>query len=270
MNIFFSYASTFDFGYYSRLEQLQKRLWYFSYLKYPISSIYLYLTTSLQSISSSNQSSILYSNSCSGCLRCQPSLLEQYRTNQQQQQQEQKSTYFSRLYQSNRSNIKPVIPQLTPPVENPDCGVEYCMNTGSKPIQIWTKIGNDEHGFHADISENFERFNYNQETYPKQSYNVQHIRFDLNKNLIKKQLFINHDKYPSDKKEKQTDREEEEVENHSTECRIELSEKTLKFIQTTNDSLLIKKPTRYELEEDALEQRGIFLFPRRQQRLQSS
>jgi hypothetical protein len=254
----FSYASTIDFGYYSRLEQLQKRLWYFSYLKYPISSIYHYLTNSLKTILSSDQSSIVYSRPCQGCLRCKPSLLEQYHSSQQ----EPKVSFFSRIYQSNRSNIKPVVSQVLPPIENPDCGVEYCINIDKKPIQIWAQIGNDEHGFQVDVSDKFQRFNYNKEKYPKQSLNVQHIRFNPNIDLIPKQMLINHEKFLLIKTE--------EEENQSLECRIELTEKTFKFIQINNDLLLTKKPTKYELEEDALEKTGIFLFPRRHQHTQSS
>jgi len=61
----------------------------------------------------------------------------------------------------------------------------------------------------------------------------------------------------------------EQEENQLIEYRIELSEKTLKFIQINKDLFLRKKPTRYELEEEALEKKGIFLFPRHQ-RIQSS
>ena len=252
----FSYASALDFGHYSRLEQLQKRLWYFSYLKYPISSIYLYLTNSSKSISSAEQSSIIYSRPCSGCLRCQPSLMEDYRLSQQQQVK--KPSFFSRLYQSNRSDTKPVTPQLSPPVENPECGIEYCMDIEKQPIQIWAKVSNHDHDFQVDISENFERFNYDREKYPKQSMEVQSIRFNPNLDLIEKQLLINHEKLPKKK--------EGEEEHDFSEFRIELSEKTLRFIQINNESLISKKsilkPTKYELEEDALEKKGIFLFPR--------
>jgi hypothetical protein len=249
----FSYASTFDFGHYTRLEQLQRRLWYFSYLKYPISSIYHLLTNSLKSISSSEQSSIIYSHPCSGCLRCQSNLLEQYHSSQSQP----KASYFSRIYQSNRSNVKAIVPQVSPPVENPDCGIEYCINTTDKPIELRAKLTNDEHGFQVDISDKFQRFNYDKETYPKQSINVQHIRFNPNIDLIPKYMLINHEKVDKDK--------------HSfIECRIELSEKTLKFIQINNDLSLTNKPTKNELEEDALEKRGIFLFSRRHQDIQSS
>jgi hypothetical protein len=253
----FSYASTFDFGHYSRLEQLQKRLWYFSYLKYPISSIYHYLTNSLQSILSSEQSSIIYSHPCSGCLRCQPSLIEQYHT----AQQKPKASFFSRIYQSKRSNIKPIISEISPPVENPDCGIEYCINIVNKPIQIWTKIANDEYSFQVDVSDKLESFNYDKEKYPKQSLNVQHIRFNPNIDLIPKQMLINHETFLKKNREE---------ENYLLECRIELSEKTLKFIQINNDLSLMKKPTKSQLEEDALEKKGIFLFPRRHHYIQSS
>ena len=262
--LIFSYASTLDFGHYSRLEQLRKRLWYFSYLKYPISSIYHYITNSPTSIVSSEQTSILYSRPCSGCLRCQPSLMEQYRLSQQQQDEQPKVTFFSRMYQSKRSNTKPVISQLSLPIENPDCGVEYCVNIENKPIQIWAKIHSDEHDFQVDLSDKLERFNYDKEKYPKQSMNVQHIRFNPNIDLIPKQMLINHEKVEINK----------EQENPSIECRIELSEKTLKFIQINSEFLLTKKstlkPTVNELEEEALEKKNIFLFPRQQQHIQSS
>jgi len=75
-------------------------------------------------------------------------------------------------------------------------------------------------------------------------------------------MLINHEKFLLIKTE--------EEENQSLECRIELTEKTFKFIQINNDLLLTKKPTKYELEEDALEKTGIFLFPRRHQHTQSS
>ncbi|CAF1218036.1 unnamed protein product [Rotaria sp. Silwood1] len=257
------YASTFDFGHYTRLEQLQKRLWYFSYLKYPISSIYLSIRDSLNSILSSEQSSIIYSNPCSGCLRCQPSLLDQYRLSQQ----EKKSSYFSRIYQSNRTNIKPNISQIKEPIENPNCGIEYCINLDKKPIQLWAKLINDEHSFQIDISDKLERFNYDKEKYPKQSINVQHIRFNPNINLFNKYMLINHEKFDK-KKDK-----EEEKQNDLIEYRIELSEKTLKFIEINQDLLLTKqltlKPTFNKLEEDALEKKGIFLFSRRHQQKQS-
>ncbi|CAF2782748.1 unnamed protein product [Rotaria sp. Silwood2] len=259
------YASTFDLGHYTRLEQLQKRLWYFSYLKYPISSIYLSIRDSLNSILSSEQSSIIYSNPCSGCLRCQPLLLDQYRLSQQ----EKKSSYFSRIYQSNRTNIKPVIPQLKEPIENSNCGIEYCMNLDKQPIQLWTKLINDEHSFQIDISDKLERFNYDKEKYPKQSMNVQHVRFYPNIKLFNRHMLINHEKF-----DKKKDKEEEEEENQLIEYRIELSEKTLKFIEINQDLLLTKqltlKPTFNKLEEDALEKKDIFLFSRRHQQKQSS
>jgi hypothetical protein len=154
-----------------------------------------------------------------------------------------------------------VIPQVSPPAENPECGIEYCINTTNKPIQIWTKIVNDEHSFQVDVSDKFERFNYNKEKYPKQSLNVHHIRFNPNIDLLPKQLLINHEKFLLMKTEQE--------ENQLIEYRIELSEKTLKFIQINKDLFLRKKPTRYELEEEALEKKGIFLFPRHQ-RIQSS
>ena len=153
--------------------------------------MYHYLTNSLRTILSSEESSIIYSHPCQGCLRCKPSLLEQYHSSQE----EPKVSLFSRIYQSNRSNIKPVVTQVLPPIENPDCGVEYCINIDKKPIQIWAKMGNDEHGFQVDISDKFQRFNYNKEKYPKQSLNVQHIRFNPNIDLIPKQMLINHEKF---------------------------------------------------------------------------
>ncbi|CAF0793802.1 unnamed protein product [Adineta steineri] len=254
------YASTLDFGHYTRLEQLQKRLWYFSYLKYPISSIYHFLTTSVKSISSSEQPAITYSNPCPGCLRCQPSLMDQYNLSQQQQK-EHKPSFFSRIYQTKHSNIKTVKPQLSLPVENPDCGIEYCMNPTKQPIQIWTKLNNNEHNIQVDISDTLERFNYDKEKYPKQSMNVQHIRFNPNIDLIPKQMLINHDKL-----------KENEEKKYPSECQIELSEKTLKFIEINQDLLLTKqstlKSTIHELEEDALEKKGIFLFSRRHQQQQ--
>jgi hypothetical protein len=140
--------------------------------------------------------------------------------------------------------------------------VEYCINTTEKPIQIWAKISNEQHGFQVDVSDQFERFNYHKENYPKQSLNVHHIRFHPNIDLISKQMLINHEKLDVKKGEEEP--------NYSGEWRIELSEKTLKFIQINNDLLFTKKPTRNELEEDALEKKGIFLFPRRQQHVQSS
>jgi hypothetical protein len=190
--------------------------------------------------------------------------MEQYRLSQNEQKQEQKASFFSRMYQSKRSNIKPVITELTPPIENPDCGVEYCLPTEKKPIQIWAKVTGNEHDFQVDISENLQRFNYDQESYPKESLNVQHIRFNPKINLIEKQMLINHDKL-----NKKKDEEEEEITNDAIEYRIELSEKSLKFLQINDDSLLKKrsvlKPTVNELEEDALEKKGIFLFSRRYQ-----
>jgi len=75
-------------------------------------------------------------------------------------------------------------------------------------------------------------------------------------------MLINHEKFLLIKTE--------EEENQSLECRIELTEKTFKFIQINNDLLLTKKATKYELEEDALEKTGIFLFPRHHQHTQSS
>jgi hypothetical protein len=189
--------------------------------------------------------------------------MEQYHLSQQQNQ-EQKASFFSRIYQSKRSNTKPVISQLSPPIENPDCGIEYCINMENKPIQIWTKIHGDEHDFQVEITDKFQRFNYDKNNYPKQSMNVQHIRFNPNIDLIAKQMLINHEKIEIKKEE----------ENPSIECRIELSEKTFKFIQVNQEFLLAKKatlkPTVNQLEEDALEKKGIFLFPRRQQHIQSS
>ena len=255
----FSYASTFDFGHYSRLEQLQKRLWYFSYFKYPISSIYHLLTTSLQSISSSDQPSIVYSRPCSGCLRCQPTLVEQYHASQQQQS---KTSYFSRVYQSNRSIIKPVAPEVSPPIENPECGIEYCIDTKEKPIELRAKTTTDEHSFQVDISDQFERFNYDQTKYPTQSVEVQYIRFKPNINLIGKQMLINHEKFDMKTIENEL--------NPFVECRIELSEQSLKFIQINPDLSLTRETTKNELEEETLEKTGIFLFPRRSQHIQSS
>jgi len=120
-------------------------------------------------------------------------------------------------------NVKPAVSQVAPPVENPDCGFEYCINTTKEPIQIWAKTTNDEHSFQVDISDKFERFNYDKQKYPKQSINVQHIRFNPNIDLIPKQMLINHEKYAL-----------KEEQNHLIECRIELSEKTFKFIQLNN------------------------------------
>jgi len=188
--------------------------------------------------------------------------MEQYHLSQQQNQ-EQKASFFSRIYQSKRSNTKPVISQLSPPIENPDCGIEYCINIENKPIQIWAKIHDDEHDFQVEITDKLQRFNYDKNNYPKQSMNVQHIRFNPNIDLIAKQMLINHEKIEIKKEE-----------NPLIECRIELSEKTFKFIQVNHEFLLAKKailkPTVNQLEEDALEKKGIFLFPRRQQHIQSS
>jgi hypothetical protein len=185
--------------------------------------------------------------------------MEQYRLSQQEQKHEQKASFFSRIYQSKRSNVKPVITDLTPPIDNPDCGVEYGLNIEQKPIQIWVKVSGNEHEFQIDHTSKFQRFTYDRENYPKESLNVQHIRFNPNTNLMAKQMLINHEKI--DKKE--------ETENHLIEYRIELSEKPLKFLQINNDLLLTKqsvlKRTAYELEEDALEKKGIFLFPHRHQ-----
>ncbi|CAF4023129.1 unnamed protein product [Rotaria magnacalcarata] len=254
--LIFSYASTFELGHYTRLEQLQKRLWYFSYLKYPVSSIYLYIANSIKSILSSEQPSLVYSNPCSGCLRCQPSLMDQYRLSQEKP----KSTFFSRIYQSNRTNPKPVVPELTEPVENPNCGIEYCMNFDKEPLQLWAKLTNDDRSFEIDLSNKFERFNYDKVKYPKESFNVQHIRFYPNPNLISLHMLINHEKLDKKKENEETD---------LGEYRIELSEKTLKFIEISNDLLLAKKstlkPIFNKLEEDGLEKKAIFLFNRRQQ-----
>ncbi|CAF1360159.1 unnamed protein product [Rotaria magnacalcarata] len=251
-----TYASTFELGHYTRLEQLQKRLWYFSYLKYPVSSIYLYIANSIKSILSSEQPSLVYSNPCSGCLRCQPSLMDQYRLSQEKP----KSTFFSRIYQSNRTNPKPVVPELTEPVENPNCGIEYCMNFDKEPLQLWAKLTNDDRSFEIDLSNKFERFNYDKVKYPKESFNVQHIRFYPNPNLISLHMLINHEKLDKKKENEETD---------LGEYRIELSEKTLKFIEISNDLLLAKKstlkPIFNKLEEDGLEKKAIFLFNRRQQ-----
>ena len=241
-----------DFGHYSRLQQLQKRLWYFSYLKYPISSVYHLLTNSSQSITSVDQPSITYSHPCSGCLRCQPSLAEQYQTSQQPA----KTSFFSRIYQSNRSNIKPsaAIPQSSPPVENPDCGVEYCLDTKQMPMEFHVKATNDEHSFQVKIDEEFQRFNYDETKPHSQLINVQRVRFHPNVDLIPKHMLIDHEKLDSIKLS--------DAINSSTEFRVELSDKPLKFIQINPQSSAMKKLTKNELEEDALEKTGIFLFPR--------
>lgn len=245
------------------MEQLQKRLWYFSYLKYPISSIYHLLTNPAQSITSVDQPSITYSRPCSGCLRCQPSLAEQYQTSQQQQQLQTRTSFFSRVYQSNRSNQKPAnVPQLSPPVENPDCGVEYCLDINQTPIELHATTTNDEHSFQVDIYEQIERFNYDQEKPHRQSLNVQHIRFHPNVNLIAKHLLIDHEKVDLTKLSNGI--------HALTDVRVELSEKSLKFIQINPQSTFVKKPAKNELEEDALEKTGIFLFPRRSQHHPSS
>lgn len=249
-----------DFGHYSRLEQLQKRLWYFSYLKYPISSIYHSLKTSVNSILSDEQPYIMYSKPCSGCLRCRPSLLDEFRSSQQ----EKKPSFFSRLYQSNRSNVKQAaIQPLVAPTENPDCGVEYSEKSENGPVQLWIQMNSAEQNIQVDVSDKLERFNYNKETYPKQPMNVQHIRFDPKSNLLEKHMFINHEKLDMKKQEEQGKND-----NTPIEYRIELSEVPLKFLQVNSDSLLKKQPTYDKLEEQALEKKGIFLFSHRYKNIQ--
>lgn len=242
----FSYASTLDFGQYSRLEQLQKRLWYFSYLKYPITSLYQLLTNPSRSILSADQPSISYSLPCAGCSRCRPSLVEDYHAAQQQQT---KSSYFSRFYQSNRSNSQPTIAEVPRPMENPECGLEYSLPLSQNPVELRANVMNDEHSFRLEIYDQFKSFNYDQTRPPSQSLNVQRIRFHPNDALIAKHLLINHDK--TDPK------------SPSIEYRIDLSEKTLKVLQINPQSSFIEKSTARELEEEALEKKGIFLFSRR-------
>lgn len=241
-----------EFGHYSRLEQLQKRLWYFSYLKYPISSVYHFITNSLTPIVSAEQPSIVYTRPCAGCLRCQPALIEQY----QATQQPPTTSFFSRVYQSKRAPAKPTPVPAAPPVENPDCGVEYCLNDEQQPIQLWARLHSNGRDFQIDVSNELQRFNYSQATYPRQALDVQRVRFSPNGNLIPKQMLINHEKLA-------------DGESLPTECRIELSDKTLKLVQITDDLLLANKlpvkATTHEVEEDALEKKGIFLFPRRRQ-----
>lgn len=187
--------------------------------------------------------------------------MEQYRLSQEKP----KATFFSRLYQSSRTNTKPVVPELTEPVENPNCGVEHSMNFDQKPIQLWVKLKQDDNGFQVDVSRKLERFNYDKEKYPKESMNVQNIKFNPSKNLITKHMLINHEKLEKKKENETID---------FSEFRIELSEKPLKFVEINQDSLITKqstlKPTRYQLEEEVLEKRGIFLFSRRQQPNKSS
>ena len=257
-----------EFGHYSRLEQLQRRLWYFSYLKYPISSLYHLLANSALPITSAEQPTIHYSRPCSGCLRCQPTLIDQYRSSVKEQ--EVKSSFFSRLYQSNRSSAKaaPASVPLPTPSENPDCGVEYALETGAKPMQLWVKTVDDPDGFQLEISDRLERFNYEKEKWAKQASHVRSVRFQPTINLLKKHFLINQEK--SDAK-----KENDDVETRTTlECRIELSEKPLKFIQINPETVLnrrvLAKPTTSELEEAELEKKGIFLFSRRHRPQQSA
>ena len=126
-----------EFGHYSRLEQLQKRLWYFSYLNYPISSLYHLLTNSSRAILSSDNPSIFYTRPCQGCSRCQPKLLEEYRRLEDERQNRKTPSFFSKFYQSNRHQVKSSPPLLSPPIENPDCGVEYPLERATSPVQMW-------------------------------------------------------------------------------------------------------------------------------------
>ncbi|CAF1669314.1 unnamed protein product, partial [Didymodactylos carnosus] len=94
------YASTLQFGYYSQMNQLRQRLWYFNILKYPISSYYVYLTRSKTPLTLSDKKSVIYTKPCSGCLRCR--IVEQ-----QTALPTIKPTFFSRLYKSNRLATTP-------------------------------------------------------------------------------------------------------------------------------------------------------------------
>ena len=254
----FSYASTLEFGHYSRLEQLQRRLWYFSYLKYPISSLYHLLTNPARSIVSAEQPLIFYSRPCAGCLRCQPTLLGQYRLSVKAQ--EVRSSFFSRIYQSNRSSSKAPPPAPLPmPSENPECGLEYPLETGGNPIQLWVRVGDDPDGFQVELSDRLERFQYEKEKWQKQSCSVRHVRFQPTVDLIKKHFLINQEKVEA-KKENESDNNSE----LPMEYRIELSEKPLKFMQINPEASVnrrvLGKPTTSELEEAELEKKGIFLF----------
>ena len=211
-------------------------------------------------LSAESPSSIAYTRPCSGCLRCQPVLMDHYHTSQQQQR-EQKPTFFSRVYQSNRSTTKSNVQQAAlPPVENPDCGVKYSLDLPKAPIELSVTTSNSATEFQLNISDELERFNYDHEKIPWQSTAVRQIRFHPNETLLSKHLLINHEK--------------PEPSTPSEYC-IELSEKTLNFIQISPD-LLIHRPaaalkaTSYELEEEALEKKGIFLFTRRRHSLPSS
>ena len=203
------------------------------------------------SILSNDERQLFISNPCSGCLRCKPSLADEYRLSEEKQVQ--RRTYFSRFYRSNRSEtVKTNETKSTEPVENAECGLEFTVDLEKYPIQIWVQPDNESKTIRYEFSDQFERFNYNKETYPRSSRSVAHLRLNLNKNLIEKHLLINHDKV-------------EWKAEDSISCRIEFSEKSLKFLQINPEKLLDRsgngKPTSNELDEEILEKKGIFLFP---------
>jgi len=244
------YATTFDLGHYSRLEQVRKRLWYFSYLKYPISSIYVFLTNPLRSVLSSVQSTIYYTKPCQGCTKCRSDLVIE-------QNDKPSSTYFSRFYQGSKKPIATTTRTTSSTVErlidNPDCGIEHRLEISDKPQQLSVIKTSDEHTFQLDISEQFEYFS----PAPKQTFNVQRIRFNPNVDLLLgKHLLINDEKYQLVKPLNN--------ELTSNECQIELTEKKFKFLQINPEKLLAKNVQTEVTEEDLLEKKGVFLFPRRQ------
>jgi hypothetical protein len=255
----FSYASALDFGHYSRLEQLQRRLWYFSYLKYPISSVYHLLMNSSSSILSSERDTLVATRPCHGCVRCQPTLIEQYHLSQQTDTN-RSTSFFSRFYRSNRVQNTSATAVVLPPTENVDCGVDYSIDTRQHPVQLRVRLTNDSQVFQCEINDQLTRFNYNDETRSKHIEHVHSLRFYPNTELIDRHLLINHDKFESI--------QNDDVQTSTTiEYRIEFTDETLKFIEI-NPNLLIEqqstlKTTNYELEEQTLESKGIFLLSSR-------
>ena len=239
-----------EFGHYSRLEQLQQRLWYFSYLKYPIASLYHLLTNRFESIVSPS-TTFSYVNQCTGCLRCQPQL---FKNDEKPVEKSQSSSFFSKFYRSSRETVKSpaVLPSVPAAVVNPDCGVEHQYERSTSLYQMWIDIVEGRQTFQCVLTDKFQRWNFSSEKTSKENFLVKQIRFDPNLKFVAKSFLIDHDKTT------------EIVE--PIECRVELTEDNLKYLQVNPTALIQRptsfQPTRIDEEEKKLEKNALFLFSR--------
>lgn len=118
---------------------------------------------------------------------------------------------------------------------------------------MWINVLDNRQAFQWTFADDFQRWNFNAEKPAKETRLVQRLRFDPNATFVAKSFLVDHEK-------------NEQIAG-SSECRVEFSEENLKYLQVNPTPLIQRpltfQPTRAELEEKELGEKGLFLFAQR-------